>query len=472
MGGNAVASNTPPTASPTTKEEGEGLVTIFVETDPLNPQDLGWKLTSHPDGTTIDSRAVGFYTDKFQEAFRHEILVDPEKFYRLTIYDQKGDGFLGMVAVFKGRSYIMKDVLVLEPGFTQMSGKSVSHGFYVGSNPERTLTLKLDFDENPDEMAWSILNVEHDLELGFKWYGWYADHLLFAEETIPILGADKETQNYVLEILDKGKDGMKEGHGSYTLSFNGEDIVSGGVFAAKDTSEFQIDSKGQVTLKSTTATQDSTTPQMTSGGGTAIPNSFYMIPATGLCVLNDSSKPEWITIIYEDFTMCCEASWNRQKCLNSTPPQISQTDGNSNGVSFSPVTGYYSCSGTGLTCTVTCTVCGSIIQQALGMSAEYVDLNTIVYTTTSGTSSLTLIETNTDLTNENQVTCDPGCSCNVVNANDLGCGLSPFLGAVTSDSDEGGGASVALSDENNAGIAPPSLLIWVLISTVGTWIIL
>ena len=106
------------------------------------------------------------------------------------------------------------------------------------------------------------------------------------------------------------------------------------------------------------------------------------------------------------------------------------------------------------------------------MSAEYVDLNTIVYTTTSGTSSLTLIETNTDLTNENQVTCDPGCSCNVVNANDLGCGLSPFLGADTSDSDEGGGASVALSDENNAGIAPPSLLIWVLISTVGTWIIL
>ena len=101
--------NNPPTVSPTTKKQGEGLITIFVETDPLNPQDLGWKLTSHPDGNTIDSRAVGFYADQYQEAFRHEVLVDPEQFYRLTIYDQKGDGFLGYMAVFKGRLRAEKD---------------------------------------------------------------------------------------------------------------------------------------------------------------------------------------------------------------------------------------------------------------------------------------------------------------------------------------------------------------------------
>ena len=454
-------------------QESEGLITIFVETDPLKPEDLGWKLTSHPDGRTVDSRAIGFYADSYQEAFRHEVLVDPEKFYRLTIYDQKGDGFLGYMAVFKGRSYIMNDVLVLEPGFTSISGMSVSHGLYVGSNPERTLELHLDFDDKPEELAWSVVNVDNDLELGFKWFGWYGDGLLSAKESIPILSSDSSSQQYVLEVLDKGSDGMTQGKGSYTLLFNENEIVSGGLFATEDTSTFEISSENQVTLLSTTATSQSATSESSSG---MTVNSFYMVPATGICKINDNTKPAWITVTYTDFHMCCEASWNRQQCLDANPsgailnPSSSYeaTDG-SELVTFSPVTGYYSCNQPGLTCTVTCSGCGSIIQQTLSMSAEYVDKSTIIYTSKSEASALTLIET--DLSSINRITCDEGCTCSIVNGNDLGCGLSPNSGVTTADSESsevysnGETPNKAVSDRSN-------MLVLVLISFFGGWIIL
>lgn len=456
---NYVANN-PPTASPTTEKEGKGLITIFVETDPLNPQDLGWKLTSHPDGNTIDSRAVGYYTDQYQEAFRHEVLVDPEQFYRLTIYDQKGDGFLGYMAVFKGRSYIMNDVLVLEPGFTSISGKSVSHGFYVGSNPERTLTLDIDFDDKPGELAWSIVNVENELELGFKWFGWYGDGLLFAKETIPILGADEGSQQYIIEVLDEGGDGMccSQGTGSYTLSIDGNEIVYGGTFGEEDTSTFEISAEGQVTSSSSQSNV------------ATIPNSYYMVPATGICKLDDDNRPTWITVTYTDFYMCCDESWNRQQCLDanpsgslSLPSSFAETDEGST-FSFSPVTGFYTCNQAGLTCTVTCSRCGSIIQQTSSMSAEFVDKSTIEYTSKAEGSALTLIETN--LSSINRITCDQGCTCNIVNENDLGCGLTPTSGVATSDGITSGG------NASNSAASAFSPLWTVSITATGIWIIL
>lgn len=72
-----------------------------------------------------------------------------------------GDGFLGYVAVFKGTSYVMNDVLVLEPGFSSVSGKSLTHGFYVGSSPPRILTLELKFDNHPDEVRQDLCRICH-----------------------------------------------------------------------------------------------------------------------------------------------------------------------------------------------------------------------------------------------------------------------------------------------------------------------
>ena len=173
-----------PTPSPVTAQQLKGLITIFVETDPTNPEDLGWELTSVPDGEVVQSAPVGYYAGRFQEALMHEVIVDPENFYKLTIYDNKsefifvhclilrtasllknfllkplcfpfepqGDGFLGYMSVFRGRSYVTSDTLVLEPGFSSISGSSVVHGFYVGDDPPLTLTLDIEFDSHPEEV--------------------------------------------------------------------------------------------------------------------------------------------------------------------------------------------------------------------------------------------------------------------------------------------------------------------------------
>ena len=52
---------------------------------------------------------------------------------------------------------MLSDILVLEPGFSSASGESVVHGFYVGENPPRVLTLDLTFDTNPEEVRLVFL---------------------------------------------------------------------------------------------------------------------------------------------------------------------------------------------------------------------------------------------------------------------------------------------------------------------------
>jgi hypothetical protein len=309
--------------------------------------------------------------------------------------------------------------------------------------------------------------------LGFKWFGWYGDGLLSAKESIPILSGDSGSQQYILEVLDKGGDGITQGNGSYTLLFSENEIVSGGLFATEDTSKFEISPEEQVILLSTTAKSQSSSSESTS---VIIANSFYMVPATGICKLNDDTKPAWITVTYTDFHMCCEASWNRQQCLDANPsgailypPSSYEATDGSNVVTFSPVTGYYSCNQPGLTCTVTCSGCGSIIQQTLSMSAEYVDKSTIIYTSKGEASALTLIET--DLSSINRITCDEGCTCSIVNGNDLGCGLSPTAGVATSDGDPSE-AYTSGDASNNTASSLSYMMALVLISSFGGWIIL
>jgi hypothetical protein len=327
----------------------------------------------------------------------------------------------------------------------------------------------LDFDDKPEEVAWSLVNVENELELGFKWFGWYGDGLLSAKETIPILGSDTDAQQYILEVLDDGGDGIccVQGTGSYTLSFDGTDIVSGGSFGTEDTSKFVISSGGTVDLQSTTAEQSTASISVDANA------SYYMVPATGICKLNDDNKPTWITVTYTDFHMCCDESWNRQQCLDanpsgslSMPSSYTETDGSSV-LTFSPVTGYYSCSQAGSTCTVTCSGCGSIIQQTLSMSAEYIDKSTIIYTSKGEGSALTLIET--DLSSINRITCDEGCTCNIVNENDLGCGLSGTSGVATSDGDVSGSRD---GGESNAATVLSSFVALVILNSVRSWVML
>lgn len=89
--------------------------------------------------------------------------MELEDFYRFTIFDRKGDGFRGQVTVVRGTLNVKSDALVWEPGFTAVSGFAVEHGFYVGEDPPRVLTLDLTFDRRPEALAWSVTNTQDDL---------------------------------------------------------------------------------------------------------------------------------------------------------------------------------------------------------------------------------------------------------------------------------------------------------------------
>ena len=136
-----VASTPKPTTAPVPVPDG--LLTIEVQTDPDHPEDLGWELLSVPANDLIQSQPIGFYTNRYGVSVSEEVIVQPERFYRLTIHDKLRNGFKGRVTVFAGRRHVLSDALVYEPGFSSISGASVTHGFFVGDNPPRELTLYL-----------------------------------------------------------------------------------------------------------------------------------------------------------------------------------------------------------------------------------------------------------------------------------------------------------------------------------------
>ena len=44
--------------------------------------------------------------------------MEPENFYRLTVYDEGRDGFRGELLVVSGRRYVKSDALMYKPGFS------------------------------------------------------------------------------------------------------------------------------------------------------------------------------------------------------------------------------------------------------------------------------------------------------------------------------------------------------------------
>ena len=69
------------------------------------------------DGKLIASRAEGYYAKKNTDIQQtEEVIVDPERFYRFTVFDRKGDGFQGQITVVRGKQNVKSDALVWEPG--------------------------------------------------------------------------------------------------------------------------------------------------------------------------------------------------------------------------------------------------------------------------------------------------------------------------------------------------------------------
>jgi len=447
-GGNNAAIVPIPTPSP--QSTPDGLLTIFVTTDPFSPEDLGWELTSVPDGRIVASRPTGYYAKKYRTKLQEEVIVDLENFYRLEIYDKDEDGFRGEMLMVRGRRNVKSDALVYEPGFSSVSGGSVVHGFYVGDSPSRVLTLELTFDRNPESLAWSVTNLNDDLPLGFKWFDWYGKNFMTARETIPVYGNDRGSQEYIFTVLDLGGNGMccLQGQGSFSLYLGDSDsgtlIATGGQFATDESYSFEINSAGLVeahNLDTSLLPTYSPSPPVTAS------SEFYMSSTTGMCQRNDEFKPDWAPL-YNDYDQCCQNSWNQQKCFEAKPMEafvsplsdeptstptalanVSPVNMAGDTSTFNPVTGSFTCKAAGMTCTIKCTSCNTITRIESGMTMEFPNKSTIIYSAERGTddwpddpSRLILVESNSSAT-ANVISCDEGCTCNPVNNNVLGCGL-------------------------------------------------
>lgn len=150
----------PPVITHTTPppvHNGKILLLISVELDD-KPTDTAWKLTTlsggDNDNNIIYEVNIGEYDlSQAYKIVEHEVIVDSEQFYRLTIYDQSGDGFSGTVTIFRDYATEPENALVHEPGFTDVSGTEVNHGFYAGDNPESVVTLYFEFDSYPQEVC-------------------------------------------------------------------------------------------------------------------------------------------------------------------------------------------------------------------------------------------------------------------------------------------------------------------------------
>lgn len=176
---------------------------------------------------------MGYYTQQQQEIIEKEV-VEPENFYKLIIYDRDQDGFQGIMAVYDGESTARSNLLLFEPGFSSKSKGSVTHGFYVGSNPPNVLTLDIKFDSNPNQLAWILTNKEDNLQLFFRWFDFYTEAFVSVQETIPIYGSERGMQEYQLTVYDSAGDGLccSSGFGSYSLylgpSMSSNNLITSG----------------------------------------------------------------------------------------------------------------------------------------------------------------------------------------------------------------------------------------------------
>ena len=303
----------------------------------------------------------------------------------------------------------------------------------------------------PFQLAWSITNVEDDLPLGFKWFGWYGKNFMSVKETIPIYGDERGQQQYSFEILDSHGDGMccDHGQGSYSLYLGYPDnpilITAGGEFTFKDSYSFEINSSGLVKTTSSIPIQPSPKP-------TVAPTSKPTNPPLSSAAQSDDPP-------------------TKKPTLSFVPARNSTID-------FAPVTGSFTCNAAGLTCTITCFQCGSIKREATGMSMDFINKSTITYTAERGTldspenpSLLVLVES--DNASSNSVSCDDGCICNIVNESVLGCGITPKLPTVpdsNSDAPSVKPASQPIESPNNgdAPMDPPPFLTGLLIISICT----
>jgi len=229
-----------PTYSPLPDNRKRLLVVVNLD---RYPQDTGWSLATLDGDTVIFELPIGTYegTEKFNR-YEYNFEVDGNLFYQLKIKDAFADGFGGTIDVYDGAIVSTKTRLVAEPGFSEVSGTEVSHGFFVGDVPENVLTLVLDFDDWAEEVAFELKDSRGNI-LALSWFNTYAQGTESATVEIPIYASEIGDQSYNFTLWDSGSDGICCG-GGYELFLGSPEennsLKRGGDYGDEETFQFII----------------------------------------------------------------------------------------------------------------------------------------------------------------------------------------------------------------------------------------
>jgi len=132
--------------------------------------------------------------------------------------------------------------LVAEPGFSDVSGTEVSHGFFVGDVPENVVTLVLNFDDWAEEVAFELKDSRGNI-LALSWFGAFTSGTQSATVEIPIYASYTGDQSYNMTFWDSGSDGFCCG-GGYELFLGSPEennsLKRGGDYGAEDTFQFIV----------------------------------------------------------------------------------------------------------------------------------------------------------------------------------------------------------------------------------------
>jgi len=246
----------PPTSAPTRSPLPSGLerIRIEIELDDY-PSHTGWSLQSTNDGGTspgeiIFEMPIGAY-DETDRGLRgvYEFEIESESFYTITISDEAADGFDGTLTAYRDGVPSSSNRLVYEPGFTSVSGSSVTHAFYAGDDPPAYLTLVFDFDYYAHEVAWQVEDEGSGTIMGLVWFDTYEAGTDGISVVMPVYGTEWGDREYSLTLWDAAADGIccsqSSGRGSYSLyvgdASEPDNLVrTGGDYGSGETFLFEV----------------------------------------------------------------------------------------------------------------------------------------------------------------------------------------------------------------------------------------
>lgn len=143
-----------PTTFPLPEEEEEGGVSPYLTLEVSldgEPQEFSWIVSSLTGQKQVLATVPpGFYTGYSNFTFHHRLKVDPTQFYKISLRDNFGDGLKGYVAVYRGATARLTNLIMYEPLFYDpdtMDAKSVDHAFYAGKDPPSFFSLAINFDK-------------------------------------------------------------------------------------------------------------------------------------------------------------------------------------------------------------------------------------------------------------------------------------------------------------------------------------